>query len=132
MRTIVQRLFLGISFLMTGLLPLSCGLYLAYLGQYLISIGCLLVAVCGFQQIYHSLRHQEVLDGLYLKIREKEGELQSCQEENAHKTKSLADLYGQKLEEQEAVISRHRAELIKANRMLEDRNKEIWKLKRYD
>ena len=58
----MERILLGISFVMTGLLPLSFGLYLAHKGEFFISVGCLLTSVCGFQQVYHNLKNRELFE----------------------------------------------------------------------
>lgn len=139
----MERLFVVLSFVMTGLFPLFCGLYLALKSEYFVSIGCLLTSVCGFQQVYHNLKNKELFEILNKKILEQQVELESCQEEHAKQrketTRNLADLFGMKmadqqnkLDEQERTLSKHRSELTKASAMLEQKNNEIWKLKNYD
>lgn len=139
----MERLFVVLSFVMTGLFPLFFGLYLAHRGDYFVSVGCFLTSVCGFQQVYHNLKNRELFEALSKKILEQRVELESCQEEHVKQrketTRNLADMFGmkmgeqqKKLEDQERILSKHKSELAKASAMLEQKNNEIWKLKNYD
>lgn len=130
----MERLFLALSFMMTGCFPLLFGLYLAHRGDYLISVGCLLTSVCGFQQVYHTLKNRELFESLNKKILEQQVELDSCREEHGKQrkeiTRNLAEVFSKKVEEeQEQLLRKHRGELAKASSMLEQKNKEIWQLK---
>lgn len=146
----MDRFFLAASFVMTGFFPLLFGLYLAYKGDYFVSVGCILTSVCGFQQVYHNLKNQELFDVFATKILEQQAELELHEKNNKDQrkdlTKNLADLFGMKMEEQQKKLdeqqqlleeqnkqlARHRSELMKAAVMLEQKNKEIWKLRDYN
>lgn len=146
----MERFLLGLSCVMTGFLPMFFGLYLAHRGDYFLSIGCLLTSVCGFQQVYHNLKNQELFEALAVKILDQQTELESHEKDNKYQrknlTQNLADLFGMKmaeqqkrldeqqqlLDEQNKQLLKNRSEMAKATAMLEQRNKEIWKLRNYD
>jgi len=146
----MERLFIGLSFIMTGFFPLIFGLYLALKGDYFVSVGCFLTSVCGFQQVYHNLKNQELFEAFAAKILQQQLELEEHEKNNKDQrknlTQNLADLFGMKMEEQQKKLDeqqilleeqhkqliRHRNELSKASAMLDQKNKEIWKLRNYD
>ena len=131
----MERPLLILSFVITGFLPLGLGAYLAHRGDYFISVGCFLIAVCGFQQIYHSLKNLELFKAFKDKIMEQEKQLEEQKEEFAKQrkqlTQNLADVFGIKMEEQQKVIIKQQKELAQAAKFLEQKNKEIWKLRDY-
>lgn len=131
----MERLPLIISFLMTGFLPLFFGVYLAQRQDYFLSVGCFFISLCGFQQIYHTLKVQELFGLFKDKINEQAQQLEDQKEEflkqRKQLTQNLADLFGMKMKEQENLITKQQRELANAARFLEQKNKEIWKLRDY-
>jgi hypothetical protein len=126
----MERLLLIVSFLITGFLPLGLGVYLANRGDYVISVGCFLISVCGFQQVYHSLKKQEMFETFKAG---QEKELENQQEDYAKQkkqlTQNLAEQFGKRFQEQQEKVEYHRKMLSKTEKILDQRNKEIWQLK---
>lgn len=145
------RLLLILSFLVTGIGPLGVGAYLANRGDYYLSACCFLIAVCSFQQLYYFLQNNEISETLLQTIADQQKEIDAQKEahdlEIKQLTHNLGEIFSVKMDEQkrksEAVLNSkideqnqkleaQRKRLAEVNKTLEQRNKEIWTLKRYD
>jgi len=125
----MARAFLIILFIMTGVFPLCLGMYATSKDNYLIGVGCLVIAVFGFLQVYQNSSVEELVESLKQTIAEQDKALDEQKAElNAHKeeiTQKLADVFAAKVEHQEKIIVRQRKELSQASKFLEHKNREI-------
>ncbi len=92
----MERLLLILSFIMTGLMPLAFGGYLAHQEEYFISVGCFLISVSGFQQIYYVLKIQEQMKTLKEKVASQQtqiGKQQNTIDQRNKEINKLRDYY---------------------------------------
>lgn len=125
----MAKAFIIILFITTGILPLCMGISLACREDYIIAVGCFIIAVFGFQQVYRNAGVQELIDSLTQKILDQEKELEQQKLDFVNQknkmTQNLADIFSSKVDQQEKIIARQRKELSEASRFLEHKNREI-------
>lgn len=127
----MDRSLLILSFLATGLLPFGLGAYLAYKGDYYLSVGCFFIAIAGFQQIYQFLK---IIDNLSIQIMDQQKAFDTQREQfgldQKQLTHNLGLMFSEKMDETNRKIEDQKKRLCQADNMIEQRNKEIRKLQR--
>jgi hypothetical protein len=129
-----------LSFIATGWTPLLFGVYLTCKEEYLVAIGCFLISFCGFRQVCEFLKLYEVLQ----------------MKTNTVDEKKLYKVLVRKLKKQSLIIkrgtlvssaairelivanemlekklNRQQAELYRVSKSLEQKDKEICRLRGY-
>lgn len=113
-------------FLVTGILPLVLGSFLLYRDDdYYVAAVCFIISVCAFQQIYHFLKS---IDQLKKQIADQQARLEEHNQDRKQLTRNLADMFSFKMQEQERKFEDQRNRLAQANKIIEQKNKEIWAL----
>lgn len=85
----MERLFLALSCIATGWMPLGFGIYLTYREEYIIAAGCFLVSFFGFRQIYDNLKCQERCKEMKIEIGKISNKLEEKDMEISKKNKEI-------------------------------------------
>jgi high-affinity Fe2+/Pb2+ permease len=86
---IMEKVILILCSIVTGWVPLAFGIYIANKSYFMLAIGCMVVACCGFEQAYESFRRQEELKEKDLEIAKYKKKLKEYFQETEEKDKII-------------------------------------------